>query len=181
MRGKIHCSQSTAELLSQARKEHWLKPRQDAIHAKGKGVLKTYWIMPYAGKAASTQSTESRISERPLMLRQDAMKGERVLKHERLVGWMVEILQDHIRHIVAHHQAAKTPANLCAIPRHTEGHVPLDEVVEAITLPDFDASTAHADANSVQIPENLVEDLREYVAIVSTTVFCSERNALLLI
>jgi class 3 adenylate cyclase len=43
-RGRIHCSQETAALLTAAGKAHWLVPREDKIIAKGKGELTTYWI-----------------------------------------------------------------------------------------------------------------------------------------
>jgi hypothetical protein len=35
-RGKIQISETTAALLIEAGKEHWLKRRQDAVSAKGK-------------------------------------------------------------------------------------------------------------------------------------------------
>jgi hypothetical protein len=41
--GKIQVSDSTAELLNQAGKESWVRTRDDVVHAKGKGVLKTFW------------------------------------------------------------------------------------------------------------------------------------------
>jgi hypothetical protein len=41
MSGRIQLSQKTASLLIAAKKEHWVKKRDDAIHAKGKGVLST--------------------------------------------------------------------------------------------------------------------------------------------
>lgn len=41
---KIHISQATADLLIQSGKSNWIKPREDIVEAKGKGVLKTYWL-----------------------------------------------------------------------------------------------------------------------------------------
>jgi hypothetical protein len=40
-REKIHVSEETAELITAARKKHWLTAREDKIHAKGKGQLQT--------------------------------------------------------------------------------------------------------------------------------------------
>jgi class 3 adenylate cyclase len=45
-RDMIQISEATAELLVQAGKDHWLTPREDPILAKGKGEMKTFWIMP---------------------------------------------------------------------------------------------------------------------------------------
>eukprot|EP00934_Nitzschia_sp_Nitz4_P002898 Nitzschia sp. Nitz4//scaffold52_size167869//46818//50525//NITZ4_002268-RA/size167869-processed-gene-0.157-mRNA-1//-1//CDS//3329554011//2888//frame0 len=42
--GCIHMSKSTADLLVAAEKGHWLEKREDPIHAKGKGLMETYWI-----------------------------------------------------------------------------------------------------------------------------------------
>ncbi len=40
-------SRATADLLTQAHKNHWLEKREDPIHAKGKGLMETYWIRAY--------------------------------------------------------------------------------------------------------------------------------------
>ena len=45
-RDMIQVSQETADLLVNAGKEHWLTPREDVVIAKGKGEMKTFWIMP---------------------------------------------------------------------------------------------------------------------------------------
>ena len=43
-RGCIQVSQETANLLCEAGKENWLKPREDKILAKGKGDMQTFWL-----------------------------------------------------------------------------------------------------------------------------------------
>ena len=42
--GRIHVSESTAELLIDGGKSHWLTKRPDLVKAKGKGDLQTYWV-----------------------------------------------------------------------------------------------------------------------------------------
>ena len=63
IRNKIQVSQKTADLLVAAGKERYLMPRSDTVHAKGKGELQTYWIMPRSskrrGSSCSTNSNES--------------------------------------------------------------------------------------------------------------------------
>ena len=44
--GRIHASQTTAEQLIAAGKGEWLRAREEAVFAKGKGNMKTYWICP---------------------------------------------------------------------------------------------------------------------------------------
>lgn len=45
-RNKIQCSQATADLLVAGGKKHWVHTRDDVVHAKGKGNVQTYWIVP---------------------------------------------------------------------------------------------------------------------------------------
>eukprot|EP00985_Skeletonema_marinoi_P034682 scaffold44549_cov175-Skeletonema_marinoi.AAC.1 len=40
----VHLSSETAQLIEQAGKGSWLLPRKDAVKAKGKGELKTFWL-----------------------------------------------------------------------------------------------------------------------------------------
>ena len=42
---QIQCSQQTADLLISANKNHWIHPRKDMVHAKGKGLVQTYWVI----------------------------------------------------------------------------------------------------------------------------------------
>jgi class 3 adenylate cyclase len=42
--GSIHLSPATAELLISAGHSNWLLPRRDLVTAKGKGVMRTYWL-----------------------------------------------------------------------------------------------------------------------------------------
>jgi Adenylate and Guanylate cyclase catalytic domain len=45
IRGRIHVSQTTADLLTAAGKKHWLSARDDMIEAKGKGKDELYSII----------------------------------------------------------------------------------------------------------------------------------------
>ena len=44
-RNRIHCSEETANLLKEAGKQNWLMPREDKIHAKGKGEVRRIFFM----------------------------------------------------------------------------------------------------------------------------------------
>jgi len=63
IRNRIQVSQKTADLLVAAGKERYLMPRSDTVHAKGKGAMQTYWILPRSskrrGSSCSTNSNES--------------------------------------------------------------------------------------------------------------------------
>ena len=45
MSNRIQISQSTAQLLLEAGKGAWIVPREDLVHAKGKGSVQTYWVI----------------------------------------------------------------------------------------------------------------------------------------
>ena len=99
--GKIQISKSTAELVTNAGKSHWVSPREDAVDAKGKGIINTFWLN-VAGyqKASSAASSDNEITEK--VKHEEVPKDKmQLMKQERLVGWMVEILADHIRKIVS--------------------------------------------------------------------------------
>jgi len=44
-RNRIQISLATAALLISHGKEHWIQPREDLVHAKGKGAIQTYWVL----------------------------------------------------------------------------------------------------------------------------------------
>jgi len=152
-----------------------VKPREDNVHAKGKGVLTTFWLTPVLKKAASSGSGSSETGnsdEAPSHHRDGgASRTETLLKHERLIDWMVEIMKENVRRVVACHTAAKKGDGCISPIRQPDGHIPLDELVEAVKLPDFDATIAVADEKAVDIPENIVESLRAFIAIVSVNVY----------
>ena len=56
---KIQISQETAELIISAGKANWLKRREDIVHAKGKGELQTFWLLPKAHHSSGTTYTPS--------------------------------------------------------------------------------------------------------------------------
>lgn len=53
MREKIQLSQETADLVRKSGRETWIKERDNAVDAKGKGVLKTFWLLPRGAKSPS--------------------------------------------------------------------------------------------------------------------------------
>jgi len=175
---KIQCSQATADLLIAAGKEHWLTKREDNVVAKGKGILTTFWIAPHAKRAGSATSSTTNSSERimdpralvPLdVANTNTNNTDQCLKHERLVDWMQEVFLSMIRPIVAKHGAMRTPSSPLIVPDKPLSEIALDEVVEAIQLPDFNAEAALINPDSVEIPNDVAESLRTYIGIVSKT------------
>jgi hypothetical protein len=102
-RGRIQVSQSTADCLVLAGKSAWLQPREDVVIAKGLGAITTYWADPVSKRAsvAGSELDESKRSD-PSSSPMPALSNTvSILRHERHVGWMVEVLSDYIKKIVS--------------------------------------------------------------------------------
>jgi len=157
------------------------------VVAKGKGVLTTFWLSPQAKRAASVTESEAAANDWPSpqidVLAQSALslskiskkikekaKAEQCAKHERLVDWMLELFLGMIRPIVARQVAMKLESTPLSIPEKQLGEIALDELVETIQLPEFNASAVGANVNMVEVPNNIVRALRQYISIVSTRV-----------
>jgi class 3 adenylate cyclase len=59
VKNKVHLSQDTASILISSGKQHWLSPRQDLVHVKGKGSMQTYWLLLGSSSASVTSSEMS--------------------------------------------------------------------------------------------------------------------------
>ena len=65
IKGRIHCSQSTADALVLAGKSHWLTRREDKIVAKGKGEMQTYWVNTTSGVGGGSPASYSGMTDEP--------------------------------------------------------------------------------------------------------------------
>lgn len=170
--GRIHTSKATAELLKSGGKEAWVEKRADAIHAKGKGILETYWINVSGERAGSVVSTTSWSGPKGKDITYGkAMEGldERT---RRLVNWNVETLLSLMKEIVARRTAHPTKAAKSQ-PRSSVlklAATPLEEVREIIALPEFDfaASAVQQDPENVNIPQEVVTQLHHLVSRIAS-------------
>ena len=98
VRGKIQISPSTAACLRKAGKGAWLKPRKDAVNAKGLGTINTFWL-DVDNKSGSSESSDE--------INDESVRETRVVgidagpKNDRLVDWMTEILSEYIKKVVS--------------------------------------------------------------------------------
>lgn len=127
---QIQCSQQTADLLISANKQNWIHPRKEMVHAKGKGLIQTYWILAAKALSASggsgrslgvskrsgqTDSVDdddhSDITEEPLdnihtpQLPAGRQERSDISPHlQRLIDWNVDTLSQIIKTILASRQ-----------------------------------------------------------------------------
>jgi hypothetical protein len=102
LRDKIQISQSTADLLVNAGKSHWMQPREDLVNAKGKGLMQTYWLNLGSKRSSSISGSLSATEDSGAMSENhDACKPDEMVRQERLVDWMVELLAERVKKLVS--------------------------------------------------------------------------------
>jgi class 3 adenylate cyclase len=176
----VHVSTTTMELLSEAGKAHWARPREDIVFAKGKGELQTYWLQLHSdndnkSETASSQGDESDDSstEDDALEEMAPVKKNWTRKEKRIQGlidWNVGVLLGLLKKIQAR-RAAEAPEPSAS---HTDsgsksGGNPFDEVKEVIELPSFKV-TNHTirDHESISLDPKVVGQLKRYVAKVAS-------------
>ena len=181
--GQIQLSQDTANILTAAGRENWIRPREDLVQAKGKGIMQTYWLV-YSGRgsddARSSIGDSERETDQPLQGKQ-SIDGtndkpqvlESIDKHQRLVDWNVEILQRLLKQIVARrmcHGEAKQKSKVFPVADgatrcQTNSQTVLDEVCEIIPLPRYDADAVcqQVKPETIVLSEAVLEQLMAYV------------------
>ena len=116
MAGRIQVSQSTADCLIVAGKTAWLSPREDTVVAKGLGAMSTYWVDPERKKNSDSSVAGDAKSVAETVSRTSSASGNAVMvRHERLVGWMVELLSEYLKKIVSEHAKCVSYGN-CIVP-----------------------------------------------------------------
>jgi hypothetical protein len=63
MKDRIHLSQETAYLNIEGGKERWVISHLDLVVAKGKGEMKTFWLLPEDSSTATEYASELKSSK----------------------------------------------------------------------------------------------------------------------
>jgi hypothetical protein len=166
-------SMATANLLIASGREHWVTRREDVVIAKGKGEMISYWLVPKSkkGTASSAHSTtDGSLIEGSL--EKALPPAVTLVKNERLVNWITDLLLKYVRKIAETNEAQSVtrdpPDMLVYSP--PDGKTCLDEVVEVIKLPKFgaDACLNQRDLD-IEISPVIVEQLRDVVTAIANT------------
>ena len=163
--GRIQVSHATANYLVAQNKHHWLQRRKDSVAAKGKGVLETYWLVP-RDKGSDNVSSSGTTTE-------DAQDAS---SRKRRIDWIVSIMSDRIREIVARNEAIRVPRDSpkdLILPPPRPSTICLDEAVDMLELPRFDAKAedqaARTDPAAIPIPQLVEDQLRACIAAIANT------------
>ncbi|KAL3938938.1 MAG: hypothetical protein SGBAC_006243 [Bacillariaceae sp.] len=182
-KNRIHISLETYNQLISHGKGNWVIPRNDMVVAKGKGQMKTFWLMPsgykpeqYIAKirniSATTKAT-SEIVQEGTLIPALAEEDTRLL---RLVDWVVDVMKRLLVQIEAKRQLEKR-----GLPRednmiqHAESKIltkesnTLDEVQEIVTLPMVSSiHPSEIKKVNVALSQAVVEQLVLYVKTIAT-------------
>jgi len=165
---KIQVSESTAELLKNARKSHWLQARDEMVEVKGKGLLITYWVEPRSSVASSTCTATS--VTKPSSEREDSFMTPRISSQtERLVNWNIDVLERLLKKIVARRIALKRKSTHVNWKNSKHSKIVLNEVQEVIKLPEYNAKYADMNAESIVLDPKVRLQLREFVTEIALT------------
>ena len=176
-RNRIQCSEDTASRLRAAGKEHWVRPRQDLVNAKGKGEVQTYWVLPRTGAQSALSSDHGEEEATTKNEWEDNVfnMSQPNSRYQRLIDWNVELLSGFLKEIQAMRvETRKTGRRNCVESQPQmdlrSGSTARDEITEVIKLPEFDAR-AHQnkiDPRSIVLDPAVISQLRDYVTTIAS-------------
>ena len=167
----IHISKDTADLLVNSGKKDWVEERTDVVNLKGKGQLKTYWLLTKKNDKQALVPPNNEVD----YLSQISLD----IKTQRLVDWNVDILLRLIRKVVARRNAEfgrkrtskafpKSNQSLYDVATPAPKCNPLDEVVEVIELPEFNQNVQEDNSDSIVLDPDVMRETKEYVTTIAT-------------
>jgi 3'5'-cyclic nucleotide phosphodiesterase/Adenylate and Guanylate cyclase catalytic domain len=189
--GMIQISSSTADLLIEAGKSHWLKEREDKVNAKGKGELTTFWLLPLNnGRKNERRNDSTHTLSDSVSLGEDIVTHTSNIKNsnlERIVTWVVDglsqILKDIARQRVTSQQEQHVPYDKTLqtleseLTQNANDHSVLRVVNEVKEVIDFSGveyvATCHDDTShseeSTCLDEDIIHQLSQYIHVIATT------------
>ena len=181
MPNRIQMSQETTDLLIAAGKSQWLRARQEKVNAKGKGELQTYWLDVHHDSAVRSTSSggnsaesekhhdkDQQASSTPVHSVMAAPISTAAEKHQRLISWNTDILARLLTQIIARRESRQEKPDPPERIRRLEESIGRDdtvlsEVTEVIMLPPFENTTNAIDPSRIELSEDVVNQLRDYV------------------
>ena len=182
--GRIQVSEETARLLVEANRGSWIEKREDEVIAKGKGLLKTYWLtlpmttMSSRGSSSirnSFGSNTARSTDTQSISSDDSAGSNRVPvvdeRTKKLIDWNTSMLENFMKKIIAQRRAAGVKAKPLTASRYpTEARTPREEVVRIIGFPKYSKPVEEEDSKfleTVQVPKSVVAQLRSFVTAIA--------------
>ncbi|CAJ1939123.1 unnamed protein product [Cylindrotheca closterium] len=187
---KVHVSETTAAYLMDTGKKHWLVLREDKVTAKGKGELTTYWLRIARAKRGqrntlASESEAKSVDDESIGAEPaspvPAKQGDLSNKAMRLVDWITNELVELLARVALKrgtlHSYPDAPAALEQLEeqsvRNLIAKMPLDEVVDTIDFPAFDADLADflmisKRGGGAILDEAVKQELRDYIKTIAS-------------
>ena len=161
-------SDYTANLIIASGKQMWVEARPDAIHLKGKGSMKTYFLrVSGAFSRAGSVIDKSEGATEVDWAKASVLSPSASVSNQtrRLVEWNTESLLRLLQHVVASRGSSKQTKSAGA-KKLLPTHAPLEEVVEVIALPQFNLKTAcnRVDPETIDLGPAVKEQLYSYIS-----------------
>ena len=151
---RIQASKKTADLLVEAGKSSWITKRKEAVDAKGKGSMVTYWVEPSGTNRRFSFTDSNRVSDvRNLGVQEDRL--------HHLIDFNVEILEHLLRELMTYNKTTdKMKATFGKSPRSSSDSqhefkrynfaekTPRENILEVIPIPKVDAKQKAAKRSS---------------------------------
>jgi hypothetical protein len=143
---RIRVSQATADLLIEGGLQDWVLPRDESIHAKGKGRSEIYWLDP-PRKAPPESAGIRRLSLDFLEWRNlgicHVMKSTNSFsKRERLIDWNTDVLLGLLAKVYAYHTTGgrhqRMSVSSALVTGASDGVSNVSQVREGVSLSEFD-------------------------------------------
>ena len=165
MGGRIHLSQETVDLIPEAFRSQWAKPREQLVGGNGAPGTMTYWLSPSA--LAMSDDSKRNASARNLMAFES--EADRI---PRLVDWNVQLLKRVLNQMASQRSAvfSDRPLKEDAVDRQLrDGKLVIDEVEEVVKLPKYRATRSRSFNNQllVEVSDEVEEQLREYITAIA--------------
>lgn len=174
----IQLSQETADLIIASGKRHWVTPRKDMIEAKGKGLLKTYFLeverisSPHVSSTRSTSSSSDPAEEGNV----DVEASEE--KRQRSAEWTVAIMAHHLKAMVNARKQRNIRSDPLAKMEKLEQQsystfgqqrdsTSIERVAEAISFPDWKSGGNRSNVTEVEVCQVALEELKSYVETIA--------------
>ena len=187
-KNKIHISQETADLLILGGKGHWVRARDDKVHAKGKGELTTYWLavkddLSRVSPASSENGNDIDFVPSSMEFETDQEKvgNEEVNpgidnKTMRLVDWHTDIISKLLKEIVIRREAVGARSDSIYALRKLEKRsleresIIIDDCADVIELPVFSSVPGgQSPAKSVNLADSVTNQLHDYIKLIAAT------------
>jgi Adenylate and Guanylate cyclase catalytic domain len=188
-RERVHLSEQTALQLIQDGREDWVVRREDAVEAKGKGKMVTFWLKLVGDRnpvesvaGGSDAGCENMISGRASDTASEwnvempaSQSSDSEQRNERLAHWNSELLLELLQRVVSRRVALQGSAAAVApaSQQHLnsmahaigDGTIVVEEVAEVIDMPEFVCTNSTVDC---ELSAVVVDQLRDYVAKIAS-------------